>query len=333
METIRAANQNALPIDWQDCEWTPSLTVVRAERHPVRSWFFDPQVGKTGLRGNLSSFRYPKIPGHTPFIALSPTSMKPKSSSNRRFRRGFTLIELLVVIAIIAILAALLLPVLGRVKIHGQITRAKMEMSTILSAVNKYESDYNRMPAPSQAFASAGTTGGDFTFGTDNLTNAAGLGTIQTPPPANYQTNNSALVAILMPFEAFPNGMDTVNKGNVKNPKREKYLPGSVVSSYSAPGIGPDGVYRDPWGNPYIITIDLNNDEKTRDPFYGLPAVSQSSGNIGYNGLTGTVVGGNTYFELNGPVMVWSAGPDKKADVNTKANAGVNKDNVLSWKQ
>jgi len=30
--------------------------------------------------------------------------------------------------------------------------------------------------------------------------------------------------------------------------------------------------------------------------------------------------------------MVWSFGPDKKADnQTTKANSGVNKDNVLSW--
>jgi hypothetical protein len=31
--------------------------------------------------------------------------------------------------------------------------------------------------------------------------------------------------------------------------------------------------------------------------------------------------------------MVWSAGPDKQVDPNTKATLGVNKDNILSWKQ
>lgn len=30
--------------------------------------------------------------------------------------------------------------------------------------------------------------------------------------------------------------------------------------------------------------------------------------------------------------MVWSFGPDDKADPSKKANEGVNKDNVLSWK-
>ena len=31
--------------------------------------------------------------------------------------------------------------------------------------------------------------------------------------------------------------------------------------------------------------------------------------------------------------MIWSAGPDKMIDPNSKANLGANKDNILSWKQ
>jgi hypothetical protein len=30
--------------------------------------------------------------------------------------------------------------------------------------------------------------------------------------------------------------------------------------------------------------------------------------------------------------MIWSAGPDKMVDATKRANEGVNKDNVLSWK-
>ena len=104
--------------------------------------------------------------------------------------------------------------------------------------------------------------------------------------------------------------------------------------------MGPDGVYRDPWGNPYIITIDVNNDEKARDTIYRAPAVSRdpndATGNRGINGLlmlkdkNGAPL---NIFEANGPVMVWSAGLDKTIDPTGPANQGANKDNVVSWGQ
>ena len=41
-----------------------------------------------------------------------------------------------------------------------------------------------------------------------------------------------------------------------------------------SPGVGTDLVYRDPWGNPYIVTIDMNADGLTRDSFYAQQNVS-----------------------------------------------------------
>ena len=66
----------------------------------------------------------------------------------------------------------------------------------------------------------------------------------------------------------------TINQGHVKNPSKTHYLNATMAGNNTSPGIGPDGIYRDPWGNPYIITIDLNYDDKARDAFYRLPAVS-----------------------------------------------------------
>src|SRR5262249_12368985 len=100
---------------------------------------------------------------------------------------------------------------------------------------------------------------------------------------------------------------------------------------------GKDLVYRDPWGNPYIISVDLNYDEKTRDGFYRRDKVSHISTQplptVGYNGLTRrpTAPPNSNLFEAGAQVMVWSAGPDKMIDPTMPANTGANKDNVISW--
>jgi hypothetical protein len=162
--------------------------------------------------------------------------------------------------------------------------------------------------------------------------------------PGNYQTNNSEVMAILLDMEYWPNssGQPTYNLSHVKNPQRTKYLNATMAGNLTSAGIGQDGIYRDIWGNPYIITIDLNFDDKARDAFYRDPQISQdpSDATRGLNGLikkldskgNPVLVNGSPVFEANSPVMVWSAGPDKLIDPTVGANKGANKDNIVSWK-
>jgi len=75
--------------------------------------------------------------------------MKGKTMNHREKRimhtkRGFTLIELLVVIAIIAVLLAILLPAMRKIKETGREAVCKSNLRNIGLAVHLYLDDYNR---------------------------------------------------------------------------------------------------------------------------------------------------------------------------------------------
>ncbi len=267
--------------------------------------------------------------------------MKTMPTHSRRPRAAFTLVELLTVIAIIAILAAMLLPVLAAAKRRAQKVQAQLEINQIATAIEKYDSDYGRFPVSSAAQTAAGTN--DFTYGGVFQTPTSGPWTVGTPVGGTI-LSNAEVIAILMDNTTLANG---VNTNYIKNPQQTIFL-SPKMSGYNpsvdlgqAPGgVDVNGVDRDPWGNPYVISLDLNYDENCKDLFYCLNTVSgpkANNANPGLNGLVNPDTTQNNNFQLHGKVMVWSAGADGKIDPTAtpaglgSANYGANKDNVVSW--
>lgn len=255
---------------------------------------------------------------------------------------AFTIVELLVVIAIIAILAAMLLPVLNVAMTHAKETEAKLDVNRIGTAITQYESQYSRFPVsnPVEQSGSNYVTFGGFYY------NAASPPAAWPPstwvpyrqwistPVGIYQTNNSEVISILMDYTNFPGtAIATTNLNFQKNPMQTVFLSAKTVGDTASPGVGTDLNYRDPWGNLYLITIDLNADNKCEDPFYYSSLVSS-------NGVNGLILQPDGNYGYHGNVMVWSMGPNgpythspSSFDSAKWALDPANRHHILSWAQ
>ncbi|HYE30455.1 MAG TPA: type II secretion system protein [Methylomirabilota bacterium] len=298
--------QFQVPVRWESKSWEPVIEIAPGEV----------------AQGATLSFRWSTRTS----AKLMKFHMNKSNAVPRSRARGFTLIELLVVIAIIGILAGMLLPVLGNAKKKAAVAKAKTEIQTIAAAIQQYNTDYNRYPAARDVRSRVTDVNPDYTFGTGNngtyFVNKRG-NAVQV---GNNYTNNAHVIGILMGIG------DAATRS--KNPENTKspYLNAKMVSDVTSSGVGADLVYRDPWGSPYIISLDLNYDGSTIDDFYGSAAVSSAQGeNIrGLTGLAKPTPQSQAYAHRGG-FMVWSLGPDQAVNGSAKANADANKDNILSW--
>jgi prepilin-type N-terminal cleavage/methylation domain-containing protein len=310
-----------LQVDWHDEQWTPQvvhhpsppLKATQALRlwrgRMVRTLFgwggHDParshQVPPASARPDSTTAPHRVRFAFFPFFNHRPPPVPVLNEQRftkplthrffyRRHGQGFTLIELLVVIAIIAILAGILLPVLSGVKKRAKIAQARTEMTNLRGAIKAYEADYHRFPATREWETKAGDK--DLTLG---LTTAS----------------NSVAMQILMNLDTKPDG---ANKAHVRNPKNVVYFEAKPAASDRTGGLGTDEIFRDPWGFPYIITMDLNGDNRCYDEHYSVLPQGADPKPKGLQYENG--------WYLNGDIMIWSVGADGKTTGN---------DNILSW--
>lgn len=169
-------------------------------------------------------------------------------------------------------------------------------MENIAHGIEAYHQDHDSFPISAKA---SRTKDRDFTLGTFQT------GSETTVVSAgDYFANNSETVGILIAATHFWNGAATVNTNHCLNSKKQLYIyePRDPPAGKDANQIGIDGVYRDPWGNPYIITFNLNHDAVCDGPIYRLPSTS---------------------------FVIWSFGPDGKANPKQPTDEGDNLDNIV----
>lgn len=246
----------------------------------------------------------------------------------RNSKSAFTLIELIVVIAIIGILAALLVPAIVKARTESQRKLCQTEETGLITAIGSYLSTYSRLPVSTNAVNAAANS--DFTFGT-SLTAAAGQlsGTPAIPgapggiitSSSTYQNNNSEIIAILRDDGYFPESAS--GQQHIYNPQQTDYNPGKMANGPTttgtapgSPGIGADDIFRDFWGLPYMVTLDLSGDNRVFDPYLSQMYQNQ------YHGAP---------LLTPGFAVIWSLGPTRQINLTLGSQNPVNKGAVTSF--
>jgi len=146
--------------------------------------------------------------------------------------KGFTLIELAVVLAIIAVLAAVLTPMVTGYLDQARVARAQADARTIADSIKLYQRDTGRWPVYATSGDYPNTIGGSKAL--------IGSNTGSNPQNGNATWSVSTIVASSS-LEVYINGNLTGLSANAF-PK----------AGFRGPYIG--SLDSDPWGNKYILT-------------------------------------------------------------------------------
>jgi prepilin-type N-terminal cleavage/methylation domain-containing protein len=159
-----------------------------------------------------------------------------QAMKKRMKKSGFTLVELLVTVGIIAILAAILLPVVTKVFTVAEKNKAHLQALEIKKSVDAFYAAYNRPPIDFETFANAGTKDTDF-------------------DSAFSVSENERIIKALI-------GNDDAESRKI-NPRGTVFL---AIKAEVDCGSGDieDGEFFDPWCQQYGIMLDKDGDGKIK---------------------------------------------------------------------
>lgn len=231
-------------------------------------------------------------------------------------RHDFSLVELLVVIGIIGLLAGLLLPAVSSGRQKGMITQAKADMNSIRMALKNVETNYGQMVKMDNGkadFNGKSVSKKSETVDSNTIDEII-LGNIDLGGSDSVDAYNAFIRELSVPQE-----LDTdeknINKRNIKflDPRPE----------YDEDAV--ETIWRDPWGTPYTILINVNYTDKVYIPIESTKVRS---------GATAANIKSNNWL-LSGNAFLYSWGPNGEDDRGlNQNNVGDNTtDDICSWEK
>ena len=181
----------------------------------------------------------------------------------KRFRR-FTLVEMLTVVAIIGILAGLIIPTVVIAQRRGRETQAKSDISGIMTALKQLKSDYNRYLAQSgSAYYAGGVSASSSQI--SSFTCSVGHSSSQTHTV--IRVDGDLYDALIAELSAPKNGGLSSDMKKLVNKRKKTYLDpknGFVPTDNYNITANKEKLWRDPWGNPYVIFIGVDTDHQLK---------------------------------------------------------------------
>jgi prepilin-type N-terminal cleavage/methylation domain-containing protein len=167
----------------------------------------------------------------------------------KKYRHNFTLTEVLTVIAIIGILAAITTPVVIMSRDRGRVAQAQGDITAIVTALKQMDSDYHRV------LDKNGKIGGKSVSATSGVAKVDG----------------DAYDAMIAELSAPKSGGLTVSVNKRKKiylDPRKEFDPSKDYNKVDADSNidNKAALYRDPWGNPYIVYIKVARDDSLAIP-------------------------------------------------------------------
>lgn len=165
-------------------------------------------------------------------------------------RRGFTMIEVVVVVSCVALLAAVLVPIIGKQVEESKIARAKSDCETIANAMKAFFADFRYWPS----YNFSGVESWDY------FTVLYSGTAITLPSPYGFASNDGYTDSWCDPTGE--QTFDLINNHLVTNTITGGASYGGNANSnantrWNGPYLAPTDM--DPWGHPYLVS--LNNKE------------------------------------------------------------------------